>query len=172
MIKQYNYLIVFITLSLLTACGGWDFGDEDADRIGISFDVSNNYPADIEGTKIVIGGINQEDIFIAVDTFNLPTIKLKSEIANSNDIGVDRQYINIIENRWNPDFDKIKTISDKAYFKAVLANGDNHLIEDSALEELSSINLVKHKVVKNLLGRVVLYIDKDLKFTGTISDIP
>ncbi|SHH42342.1 hypothetical protein [Wenyingzhuangia marina] len=172
MIKQYNYLIVFITLCLLTACGGWDFGDEDGTKIGIGFEISNNYPTEIEGAKIVIGGINQEDIFIAVDTFNLPIIKLKSEIANSNDIGVDRQYINIIENRWNPDFDKIKTISDKAYFKAVLANGDNYLIESYALKHPISIDLVKHAVIKNSLGKVKLYIDKDLKFTGTISDIP
>ncbi|GGF64152.1 hypothetical protein [Wenyingzhuangia marina] len=172
MIKQYNYLIVFISLSLLTACGGWDFGDEDGTKIGIGFEIYNNYDKEIEDLKIIIGGINQEDIFVAVDTFNLPTIKLKSEIINSNDDGQTAQLINL-KNRWNPDFDKIKTISDKAYFKAVLANGDNYLIESGGtIDKLISIDLVKHKVIKNLLGKVILYIDDELKVTGTISDIP
>lgn len=77
---------------------------------GLKFEISNNSQNDFINPYVIIGGIDLAGQFIEVDSYSLPTIERYSF--------ENLLYSSSGQNRWEPDFEKIKTIGDgKAYFK-------------------------------------------------------
>ena len=111
---QLKLIIVFSIL--FSSCE-----TEYQEEYGIAFAIENNTNSTYENSKVIIGGINSNNEFIEVDYYMLPKIEEGSQ-------GFLNEYMG--SNRWNPDFNKIKSIGDgKAYFKFQFEGKEAKFIE-------------------------------------------
>ena len=77
---------------------------------GLKFEILNDSQNDFINPQVIIGGIDFTGQFIEVDNYSLSTIE-KYSFENL-------LYSGSGQNRWEPDFERIKTIgTGKAYFK-------------------------------------------------------
>lgn len=77
---------------------------------GLKFEIKNDSQNDFINPHVIIGGIDLTGQFIEVDSYSLPKIE-KYSLENL-------LYSGSGQNRWEPDFERIKTIgTGKAYFK-------------------------------------------------------
>ncbi|WP_215045045.1 hypothetical protein [Tenacibaculum piscium] len=77
---------------------------------GLKFEILNDSQNDFINPQVIIGGIDLTGQFIEVDNYSLSTIE-KYSFENL-------LYSGSGQNRWKPDFERIKTIgTGKAYFK-------------------------------------------------------
>lgn len=146
---QLKLIIVFSIL--FSSCE-----TEYQEEYGIAFAIENNTNSTYENSKVIIGGINSNNEFIEVDYYMLPKIEEGSQ-------GFLNEYMG--SNRWNPDFNKIKSISDgKAYFKFQFEGKEAKFIEFVNNPNLEIfIDLNKYDVLYNN-GLLDINIDNNSRF--------
>jgi hypothetical protein len=146
---QLKLIIVFSIL--FSSCE-----TEYQEEYGIAFAIENNTNSTYENSKVIIGGINSNNEFIEVDYYMLPKIEEGSQ-------GFLNEYMG--SNRWNPDFNKIKSIGDgKAYFKFQFEGKEAKFIEFVNNPNLEIfIDLNKYDVLYNN-GLLDINIDNNSRF--------
>ena len=146
---QLKLIIVFSIL--FSSCE-----TEYQEEYGIAFAIENNTNSTYENSKVIIGGINSNNEFIEVDYYMLPKIEEGSQ-------GFLNEYMG--SNRWNPDFNKIKSIGDgKAYFKFQFEGKEAKFIEFGNNPNLEIfIDLNKYDVLYNN-GLLDINIDNNSRF--------
>jgi len=146
---QLKLIIVFSIL--FSSCE-----TEYQEEYGIAFAIENNTNSTYENSKVIIGGINSNNEFIEVDYYMLPKIEEGSQ-------GFLNGYMG--SNRWNPDFNKIKSIGDgKAYFKFQFEGKEAKFIEFVNNPNLEIfIDLNKYDVLYNN-GLLDINIDNNSRF--------
>jgi hypothetical protein len=146
---QLKLIIVFSIL--FSSCE-----TEYQEEYGIAFAIENNTNSTYENSKFIIGGINSNNEFIEVDYYMLPKIEEGSQ-------GFLNEYMG--SNRWNPDFNKIKSIGDgKAYFKFQFEGKEAKFIEFVNNPNLEIfIDLNKYDVLYNN-GLLDINIDNNSRF--------
>ena len=146
---QLKLIIVFSIL--FSSCE-----TEYQEEYGIAFAIENNTNSTYENSKVIIGGINSNNEFIEVDYYMLPKIEEGSQ-------GFLNDYMG--SNRWNPDFNKIKSIGDgKAYFKFQFEGKEAKFIEFVNNPNLEIfIDLNKYDVLYNN-GLLDINIDNNSRF--------
>ncbi len=75
------------------------------------FRIDNYNDSSFENAKIIIGGIDQNNEFIAIDAFNLPLLSGK-ESSDGNEFFRLLLLEGFDNKRWQPDFNLIKEIGD------------------------------------------------------------
>ena len=146
---QLKLIIVFSIL--FSSCE-----TEYQEEYGIAFAIENNTNSTYENSKVIIGGINSNNEFIEVDYYMLPKIEEGSQ-------GFLNEYMG--SNRWNPDFNKIKSIGDgKSYFKFQFEGKEAKFIEFVNNPNLEIfIDLNKYDVLYNN-GLLDINIDNNSRF--------
>ena len=146
---QLKLIIVFSIL--FSSCE-----TEYQEEYGIAFAIENNTNSTYENSKVIIGSINSNNEFIEVDYYMLPKIEEGSQ-------GFLNEYMG--SNRWNPDFNKIKSIGDgKAYFKFQFEGKEAKFIEFVNNPNLEIfIDLNKYDVLYNN-GLLDINIDNNSRF--------
>lgn len=127
-------------------------------QYGITFEIVNQTNQEYENTRVIIGGFDDNNEFISVDSLSLPTIET----------GV-QQILGGFDNlRWKPDFDKIRDIGQgRAYFKFQFNNSEALFIEyNGNTTEYTEdefpylfIDLIEHEEVFDGNGEIGIYIN-------------
>jgi|TARA_B110000967_G_C18541399_1_gene390794 hypothetical protein len=108
-------VLIFICFIFLSC-----IDDEDRERFGFEFTVSNKR-TELRNVKIIIGGIKNNE-FISTDSYSFPVLNTYTNNQS--------QEIAKYDNRWLPDLDKIRAISDTAYFSIQLEGKSPNLLYD------------------------------------------
>ena len=116
--------------------------DEERGRIGVMFEIINLSNLEHKNVKITIGGI-EDGNFVGTESYILPTIRIRN---NNTDI----QYVAVDYNRWKPNLNLVKKISDKAYFTVQLEDKPPVLL----YEEYDSTKLVCAEFVNNGIMKI------------------
>ena len=135
--------------------------DEQEARFGIKFEIINKTSLEYSNVKVNIGGL-QDGTFFGTDFYSLPTIRIRD---NASDI----QYAATDYNRWRPNLDLIKGISDKAYFTVQLTGKEPVLLYDTFDDtKIISAQITENGVVKDYYAIILTiriydsYIDASL----------
>jgi hypothetical protein len=135
-------LIIICCTLLVTSC----FHDEGYVRTGFMFDIVNDTDIEYENVKVTIGGIDNNGEFVGTQSYTLPPIRIR----NNNS---DSQYVAVDYNRWRPNLNLVKEISDKAYFRVQLEGKAPVLLYDSFDNDiLVSAKITENGLVKNNYG--------------------
>jgi len=135
-------LIIICCTLLVTSC----FHDEGYVRTGFMFNIINVTDIEYENVKVTIGGIDSNGEFIGTQSYTLPPIRIRNNISDS-------QYVAMGYNRWRPNLNLVKEISDKAYFRVQLEGKAPVLLYDSFDNDiLVSAKITENRLVKNNYG--------------------
>lgn len=153
------HLFKLSILVLLSACNIINDDLLEPTQYGIMFRIDNYNESSFENTKVIIGGVDQNNEFITIDAFNLPLLPGK-ESSEGN--GFFRLLLleGFDNKRWQPDFNLIREIGDgKAYFQFQFENEDSVFIEH-VIEEQGNLylNLIKYPEVKDNFGELKIRI--------------
>lgn len=134
--------------------------DEDRPFTGLALNIVNKTNKKIVNAKIKIGGI-QNGEFIATELYLFPTINIRTNDTQSQNIAID-------DNRWKPNLELVKSISNNAYFTVELEGKDEILLYESFdNNKLLNINIVENGIIKsNYGGRLGVSISEN-SITGT-----
>lgn len=150
--KYYtNFSIILIVL--LSACNIANNNFIEPRQYGIKFEISNRTDQEFEHTQVIIGGIDENNEFIEIDSYALPKIK----------IGLQQVLSGYDDIRWKPDFETIRTIGEgKAFFNFQFMDKDANFIEFvNNPDEYLHIDLHRHQEVYDENGNVKLYFEDD-----------
>lgn len=119
--------------------------NEEEALIGIKIGIINSTNLEYSNVKVTIGGL-QDGEFIGTTSYTLPTIR----VQNNN---YEVQYATTDYNRWQPDFNLVKAISDKAYFTVQL-NGEDPVLLYDAFDSaiLINVQITENGIVKDNYG--------------------
>jgi len=135
-------LIFFFCALLLVSCSP---SDEENIRVGIMFDIANTTQLEYENIKITIGGMKNGE-FIGTESYTLPFIRIRNNDSEA-------QYAAVDHNRWKPNLNLVKDISDKAYFTYQLEGRQPLLLyHEFESDELVVAEGTKNGVVKSRYG--------------------
>ena len=135
-------LIIICCTLLVTSCSH----DEGYVRTGFMFDIINDTDIEYENVKVTIGGIDNNGEFVGTESYTLPPIRIRNNIS-------DVQYAAMGYNRWRPNLNLIKEISDKAYFTFQFEGEDSLLLYDEFDNDiLVSAKITENGLVKNNYG--------------------
>jgi len=142
---------VLILLLILYSCG--DIGDPGGEPIyeGFVFSVLNR-TKDIFQGKILIGAI-QDNTFKATDSI---VFNRSLEIG-----GLDLFSHFVGENRWKPDLEKIRKISNQCYFKIKLSNGRKEILLDFDTNDFFNLDLPSDNFFTGDYGKIYITIRPD-----------
>ena len=133
--------------------------DEDRVRIGFTFEIINSTDLEFENVKVTIGGL-QNGEFVGTESYTLPNIWIRS--SNS-----EAQFVAIDNNRWRPNLNSIKEISEQAYFTVQLEGESPILLYDSFENDvLISAKITENGIIKNKYGGALiinLYSNGDIR---------
>ena len=135
-------LIIICCTLLVTSC----FHDEGYVRTGFMFEIINKTDIEYENIKVTIGGIDSNGEFVGTESYTLPPIRIRNNISDS-------QYAAVDYNRWRPNLNLVKEISDKAYFRVQLEGKAPVLLYDAFDNNiLVSAKITENGLVKNNYG--------------------
>ncbi|MCD8423647.1 hypothetical protein [Tenacibaculum finnmarkense] len=135
-------LILICCIFLLTSCLP---SDEENVQIGFMFEIRNTTGLEYENVKVTIGGIKNGE-FVDTGSYTLPLIRIR----NNNS---EAQYVAVDHNRWRPNLNLVKEISDKAYFTVQLeGQGVISLYNEFENNILVSANITENGFLKNDYG--------------------
>jgi len=134
-------IILSASLFIFTSC----LRDEGELRIGFMLEIRNTTDLEYENIRITIGGMLNGD-FVGTESYKLPTIGIR----NNNS---EAQYVAVDYNRWRPNLNLVKEISDEAYFTVQL-EGENAILLYNELENdiLVSAKITENGILKNRYG--------------------
>jgi len=145
-----------ILIVLLSACNIANNSFIEPRQYGIKFEIINRTDQEFEHTQVIIGGIDENNEFIVVDSYALPKIK----------IGLQQVLSGYDDIRWKPDFETIRNIGEgKAYFKFQFEGEEANFIE--YVNDTSKniyIDLIKYEKIFDDKGDIKIRIDKDSEF--------
>jgi hypothetical protein len=131
-------LIIICCALLFISC----LPDEEEARIGFTFTISNQSGVEHENVKITIGGIENGE-FVGTGSYTLPTIWIRSNNSEAQSFAIDN-------NRWKPNLNLIKEISEQAYFTVQLEGESPILLYDIFENDvLVSARITENSVIKN-----------------------
>lgn len=150
MIKT-KFLIGLIITLIIISCDG--IGDPGGEPIynGFEFSVLNRTNNTYEG-KILIGGL-ENNIFKATDSVNFSR---PLEIG-----GLDLSSHFVGDNRWQPNLETVRKISNKCYFKIKLNNNRNEVLLDFDTNGFFSLDLPQSDFFKGGNGKIFITIKED-----------
>ena len=148
-------LIIICCALLFISC----LTDEEEARIGFTFEIINLTDLEFENVKVTIGGL-QNGEFVGTASYTLPIIWIRS---NNSEV----QFVAIDRNRWRPDLNLVKEISEQAYFTVQLEGESPVLLYDS-FDSNTIINakITENGVIKNKYGGALtidLYSNGDIR---------
>ena len=135
-------LILICCIFLLISCLP---SDEENVRVGFMFSISNTTNLKYDNVKVNIGGI-KNGAFVSTESYTLPTIRIR----NNNS---EAQYAAVDHNRWKPNLNLVKEISEKAYFTVQLEGGNSILLYDTSDQTaVISAKITENGILKNEYG--------------------
>ncbi len=111
-----NLIILFISIFVLSSCDVYG-PDEDRERFGFDFRITNNTGVEYLNAEITIG-IMKDGVFVPSETLKLPVIPRSKNVNGST-------YYFLSGDRWQPNLKNIE----KAYFKLKLNSEREGFIE-------------------------------------------
>ncbi len=147
---------VIIFVSFLVVLASCDISDEDEDKFGFVFTVTNNLSAEHDNAKITIGGM-KDGKFVGTESYTFPKL-LTTQYHG--------WYQWVAHNeRWNPNLDLIRAIpSEKAYFSIQLEGKEEIVLYDSWEKhqgDLVNIAIPKGTIIKNDDGHLSISIGEN-----------
>jgi len=134
-------LILICCTLLFASC----FLDEQDVRSGFMFSISNTTNLEYENVKVTIGGF-QNGNFIGTESYTLPTIRVRNNDSEA-------QYVAVDHNRWRPNLNLVKEISEKAYFTVQLEGETPVLLYDAFNNTLLvSAKITENGILKSIYG--------------------
>lgn len=157
---KIKLIIIICCLFSLVSC----LPNEDDWDIGFSFTIINSNNVEYENVKVTIGGLNNEGEFVGTDSYTLPTIKIRNNDSEA-------QFVAFDDNRWKPNLNLVKEISDKAYFTVQLEGKEPVLLYDSFEDTIISAKTTENGVLKSEYGAdLSINIYDDFTVKGTIHE--
>jgi hypothetical protein len=148
-------LIIICCALLFISC----LEDEDRVRIGFTFEIVNLTNLEFENVKVTIGGL-QNGEFVGTESYTLPSIWIRSSNSEVQNVAIDN-------NRWKPNLNLIKAISEQAYFTVQLEGESPILLYDSFENDvLISAKITENGIIKNKYGGALiinLYSNGDIR---------
>jgi len=148
-------LILICCALLFISC----LADEEEAKIGFMFTIINSTNLEFENVKVTIGGL-QNGEFVGTESYTLPSIWIR----NNNS---EAQYVAIDHNRWRPNLNLIKEISEQAYFTVQLEGESPILLYDSFENDVLVIaKITENGIIKNNYGgdlSINLYSNGDIR---------
>jgi hypothetical protein len=133
--------------------------DEDRVRIGFTIEIVNLTNLEFENVKVTIGGL-QNGEFVGTESYTLPSIWIRSSNSEVQNVAIDN-------NRWKPNLNLIKAISEQAYFTVQLEGESPILLYDSFENDvLISAKIIENGIIKNKYGGdliINLYSNGDIR---------
>ena len=131
-------LIIICCALLFISC----LPDEEEAQIGFMFKIINSTDLEFENVKVTIGGL-QNGEFVGTESYTLPNIWIRSS-------NTEAQFVAIDNNRWRPNLNLIKEISEQAYFTVQLEGESPILLYDIFENDvLVSARITENSVIKN-----------------------
>jgi len=111
--------------------------NEEDVRIGLMFKIINKTNVEHKNVKVTIGGL-QNGTFVGTESYTLPAIRIRNNDSEA-------QYAAVDHNRWKPNLNLVKEISEKAYFTVQLEGETAILLYD----KFQNTKLVSAKITNN-----------------------
>ena len=151
---KIKLMLIFCAL-LFISC----LKDEKETRIGFMFTIINSTNLEFENAKVTIGGL-QNGGFVGTESYTFPNIWIRSNNSEAQNVAIDRE-------RWRPDLNLVKEISEQAYFTVQLEGESPVLLYDS-FDSNTIINakITENGVIKNKYGGALtidLYSNGDIR---------
>jgi hypothetical protein len=148
-------LIIICCALLFISC----LPDEEEAQIGFMFKIINSTNLEFENAKVTIGGL-QNGEFVGTESYTLPNIWIRSSNSEAQNAAIDN-------NRWRPNLNLIKEISEQAYFTVQLEGESPILLYDSFENDvLISAKIKENGIIKNKYGgnlSINLYSNDDIR---------
>ena len=137
---KIKLMLIFCAL-LFISC----LKDEKETRIGFMFTIINSTNLEFENAKVTIGGL-QNGGFVGTESYTFPNIWIRSNNSEAQNVAIDRE-------RWRPDLNLVKEISEQAYFTVQL-EGESPILLYNSFENdvLVNAKFTENGIIRNNYG--------------------